>query len=469
MSAVKTVLIADDDASIRTVLSQALKRAGYDVQATDNGATLYQWVLEGRGDLVITDVMMPGENGLDLIPKIHLKRPGMKVIVMSAQNALTTAISASERGAMEFLPKPLDIDELLSTVKNALRKSAAAEQDNADTLSALDKSFVVGQSRAMQEIYRTVARLRNADLTVLISGESGTGKEVVARALHAYSKWKQGPFVAVNVAAIPRELVESELFGHEKGAFTGATQKTTGRFEQAQGGTLFLDEIGDMPYEAQTRLLRVLQEGEFTTIGGRKPVKTRLRIIAATNKDLQKLVQEGKFREDLFYRLNVVPLHVPPLRARTEDIPALVQHFVARSGTAKVFEPEAMEAIQNHPWPGNIRELENFTLRLAALCPQDTIDASTVAEEIAKLKGSKAVPSQGRSGLVARIVEDYFMNLPEGGIYEPLVREVEKPLIERALAKTKGNQIKAAELLGLNRNTLRKKIRDLGIEVRRQA
>ena len=469
MTAVKTVLIADDDVSIRTVLSQALKRAGYEVNATDNGATLYQWVLDGRGDLVITDVMMPGENGLDLIPKIHQKRPGMKVIVMSAQNALTTAISASEHGAMDFLPKPFDIDELLSTVKNALRRSVVTEQDNLETLDALDKAFVVGQSRAMQEIYRTVARLRNSDLTVLISGESGTGKEVVARALHEYSRWKQGPFVAVNMAAIPRELIESELFGHEKGSFTGATQRAVGRFEQAQGGSLFLDEIGDMPYEAQTRLLRVLQEGEFTSVGGRRAIKTRLRIIAATNKDLAALVKSGKFREDLFYRLNVVPLNVPALRKRSEDIPALVQHFLARDKATKVFEPEAMAAVQQHGWPGNIRELENFTRRLAALSPQDIIDVATVREELQRLSSNGASPSQDRTALVELLVDDYFKSLPAGEIYEPLMREIEKPLIERVLQLTKGNQIKAAEMLGLNRNTLRKKIRDLGIELRRQA
>jgi len=468
MSAAQTVLIADDDSSIRTVLTQALKRAGYEVSATDNGATLYQWVAEGRGDLVITDVMMPGENGLDLVPKIHKRRPEMKVIVMSAQNALTTAISASEKGALDFLPKPFDIDELLQTVASALRKTVVAEQDNAaEVLDALEKSFVVCQSRAMQEIYRTIARLRMTDLTVLITGESGTGKEVVARALHEYSRWKQGPFVAVNMAAIPRELIESELFGHEKGAFTGATQKTLGHFEQAQGGTLFLDEIGDMPYEAQTRLLRVLQEGEFSSVGGRKAIKTRLRIIAATNKDLPALVRAGKFREDLYYRLNVVPVRLPALRERKEDIPALVQHFVAKSGAGKVFEPAAMEAIQRHSWPGNIRELENFTRRLAALRPESIITAEAVREELNQLGGNSALTEQNRPALIAAIIDNYFRALPEGDIYQPLIDEVEKPLIERALALTKGNQIRAAEILGINRNTLRKKIRTLGVSYRK--
>ncbi len=474
MTDTRTVLIADDDVSIRTVLSQALKRAGYDVEATDNGATLYQWILEGRGDLVITDVMMPGENGLDLIPKIHAKRPGMKVIVMSAQNALTTAISASEKGALDYLPKPFDIDGLLETVRGAFRKTIATEQDNTiDTADALNKSFVVGQSRAMQEIYRTVARLRNSDLTVLMTGESGTGKEVIARALHAFSRWKEGPFVALNMAAIPKELIESELFGHEKGAFTGATQKTIGRFEQAQGGTLFLDEIGDMPYEAQTRLLRVLQEGEFTSVGGRRLVKTRLRIIAATNRDMQALVRQGKFREDLYYRLNVIPLHIPPLRDRSEDIPALVQHFIAQLGSLKVFEPEAMRLIQQQPWAGNIRELENFTRRLAALCPQEIIDAAAAAAELKRLSRAENAAPKGRDELIAALMNDYFAAwgnaLPQGGIHAPVICDIEKPLIERALELTGGNQIRAAEILGLNRNTLRKKIRELRIDVRRGA
>ena len=471
MTVAKTVLIADDDISIRTVLTQALRRAGYDVEATDNGATLYQWILEGRGDLVITDVMMPGENGLDLIPKIHAKRPGMKVIVMSAQNALTTAISASEKGALDYMPKPFDIDGLLETVRGAFRKTIATEQNNIDTADAMDKSFVVGQSRAMQEIYRTIARLRNSDLTVLMTGESGTGKEVIARALHEFSRWTDGPFVALNMAAIPRDLIESELFGHEKGAFTGATQKTIGRFEQAQGGTLFLDEIGDMPYEAQTRLLRVLQEGEFTSVGGRRLVKTRLRIIAATNRDMQALVRQGKFREDLYYRLNVIPLHVPPLRERAEDIPALVQHFIARAASTKVFEPAAMRLIQQQPWPGNIRELENFTRRLAALCPQDIIDAPAAASELKRLLPAEPGAPKGREELIAALMHDYFTGwgvaLPKDGIHAPVVRDIEKPLIERALELTGGNQIRAAEILGLNRNTLRKKIRDLGIDIRR--
>jgi len=475
-AASKTILIADDDASIRTVLMQALKREGYDVLAADNGATLYQWVLEGKGDLVITDVMMPGENGLDLIPKIHRRVPEMKVIVMSAQNALTTAVSASEKGALDYLPKPFDIDALLILVKNAFRKPRTAEQDNApDMADALEKSFVVGQSRQMQDIYRTIARLRNADLTVLMTGESGTGKEVIARALHQFSRWNDGPFVAVNMAAIPRELIESELFGHEKGAFTGATQKNIGRFEQARGGTLFLDEIGDMPFDAQTRLLRVLQEGEFTPVGGRRAVKTDVRIIAATHQDIRALVQGGKFREDLYYRLNVVPLHVPPLRERAEDIPALVQHFAAQSGHAKVFEPAAMQAIQAYRWSGNIRELENFIKRLSALHAEDIMDVETVRAELGKL--ALMAPAQGMyvaanndisiAAAVTRTLATDMAVFEKPDLYGRILRQMEKPLITEVLAHTRGNQIRAAEILGLNRNTLRKKIRDLDIDVKK--
>ena len=310
-----SILVADDDAAIRTVLNQALSRAGYEVRSTGNAATLWRWVSQGDGDLVITDVVMPDENAFDLLPRIKKLRPDLPVVVMSAQNTFMTAIRASERGAYEYLPKPFDLKELIAIVGRALsepkeRPRASAKTEEFDTIP------LVGRSPAMQEIYRVLARLMQTDLTVMISGESGTGKELVARALHDYGKRRSGPFVAINMAAIPRDLIESELFGHEKGAFTGANARSAGRFEQAEGGTLFLDEIGDMPMEAQTRLLRVLQQGEYTTVGGRTPIKTDVRIIAATNKDLRILIQQGLFREDLFFRLNVVPLRLPPLRER---------------------------------------------------------------------------------------------------------------------------------------------------------
>src|SRR5881227_344161 len=328
-----SILVADDDTAIRTVLNQALSRAGYEVRLTGTAATLWRWVSQGEGDLVITDVVMPDENAFDLLPRIKKMRPNLPVIVMSAQNTFMTAIRASERGAYEYLPKPFDLKELIAIVGRALAepKERVSAPDDDSEMEAIP---LVGRSPAMQEIYRVLARLMQTDLTVMITGESGTGKELVARALHDYGKRRNGPFVAINMAAIPRELIESELFGHEKGAFTGATSRGIGRFEQAQGGTLFLDEIGDMPIEAQTRLLRVLQEGEFTAVGGRVPIRAEVRIIAATHHELRQLIRQGLFREDLFYRLNVAPIRLPPLRERSADIPALVRHFGSKGRTA---------------------------------------------------------------------------------------------------------------------------------------
>src|SRR5437879_4759233 len=329
-----TILVADDDRAIRMVLNQALARLGHDVRLTGNAATLWRWIKDGEGDLVITDVVMPDENGLDLIPRIKRVRPELRVIVMSAQSTLMTAVKAAQRGAFEYLPKPFDLKELLAVVARALAAPApsqAAPSGDGPPPDANERLPLIGRSPAMQEIYRTIARLTTADLTVMVNGESGTGKELVARALHDYGRRRNGAFVAINMAAIPRELIESELFGHERGAFTGANARSSGRFEQAEGGTLFLDEIGDMPMEAQTRLLRVLQQGEYTTVGGRTPIKANVRIIAATNKDLRILIQQGLFREDLFFRLNVVPLRLPPLRERIEDVPDLIRHFFTQA------------------------------------------------------------------------------------------------------------------------------------------
>ena len=329
-----TVLIADDDSAIRTVLNQAFARAGYAPRATGNAATLWRWVAQGEGDVVITDVVMPDENAFDLIPRIKKLRPDLPIIVMSAQNTLMTALRAAEKGAFEYLPKPFDLSQIVSIVGRALAEPGRRKERSAPEAET-EELPLIGRSPAMQEIYRVLARLTRTDLTVMITGESGTGKELVARVLHDYAKRRNGPFVAINMAAIPRELIESELFGHEKGAFTGAQARTEGRFQQAEGGTLFLDEIGDMPMEAQTRLLRVLQEGEYTTVGGRTPIKTDVRIIAATHRELKTQIQQGLFREDLYYRLNVVPLRIPPLRERLEDVGDLVRHFLRVGGQGR--------------------------------------------------------------------------------------------------------------------------------------
>jgi two-component system nitrogen regulation response regulator GlnG len=471
-----TILVADDDRAIRMVLNQALVRLGHDVRMTGNAATLWRWVADGEGDLVITDVIMPDENGLDLIPRIKRVRPDLRIIVMSAQNTLLTAVKATERGAFEYLPKPFDLRELVGVVERAL-SAPAAQPDSADD-EVEEQLPLIGRSPAMQEIYRAIARLMGTDLTVMINGESGTGKELVARALHDFGKRRSGPFVAINMAAIPRELIESELFGHEKGAFTGAHARTVGRFEQARGGTLFLDEIGDMPPEAQTRLLRVLQEGEYMAVGGRTPIRADIRIIAATHRDLSQLIRQGLFREDLFYRLNVAPIRLPPLRERSSDIPALVRHFAVQAAheglPMKSLDEPAMERLRRHRWAGNVRELENLVRRLAALYSEETIGADIVDAELADATdiASGSAPAAGGEGLgnaVERHINDYFAAhkgaLPAAGLYDRVLREIERPLIVATLGATRGNQIKAAHLLGLNRNTLRKKIRELDIPV----
>ncbi|MGF1562003.1 MAG: nitrogen regulation protein NR(I) [Geminicoccaceae bacterium] len=477
-----TILVADDDAAIRTVVTRALTRQGFRVQATGVASALWRWLDEGIGDAAVLDVVLPDANTLDLLPRIRQRRPDLPIVVMSAQNTLMTAVRATEGGAFEYLPKPFDLEALVATVQRAVSRQAAKSEGqavNGDLLEGDEQLPIIGRSPAMQEIYRVIARLMGTDLTVMVNGESGTGKELVARALHDFGRRRGGPFVPVNMAAIPRELIESELFGHEKGAFTGASARKIGRFEQAEGGTLFLDEIGDMPLEAQTRLLRVLQQGEFMPVGGREPVKADTRIVAATHRDLRQMVAQGLFREDLFYRLNVVPIRLPSLRERREDIPALAQHFLARAHQEglplKIIDADGMARLRDHDWPGNVRELENLIRRLAVLYADEVISADVIEAELREAQRNRRASDEdiadddSLGASVSRHIDRYFgahdNELPPPGVYARLLREVERPLIYKALAVTRGNQLKAAHLLGLNRNTLRKKIRELDIEV----
>lgn len=478
------ILLAEDDPSIALVLSQAIEQHGYRVRVTDRLQTLEKWVERGEGDAVVTDVTMPGAgvygDGLALVPTLRAHRLSMPIIVISAHNTLINASRAREAGAFAFLPKPFDLGELLSTLDEALKRTPReAKQKEPGVIELTPELSIVGQSPAMQEVYRAVARLIGNDLTVLIRGESGTGKELIARALHELGPRKSKPFHAINMAALPRELIESELFGHERGAFTGAHARKVGAFEMAHQGTLFLDEIGDMPLEAQTRLLRVLQQGEFTPIGATRVVRTNVRVVAATHRDIAELVAKGDFREDLFYRLNVVPLRLPSLRERSEDLEALTRYFLTkaykRGLPLKSLAPDAISALKAHSWPGNIRELENLSYRLAALGSSASITAQHISQELnAPQSNVLALPSEAMASTFTHHIEShlraYFAShshsLPAPGLHDRMMAMLEKPLIEHTLRATEGNQIQAARVLGINRNTLRKKINDYGIEIR---
>lgn len=475
MSAAK-ILLVDDDEAIRTVVSEALRREGHEVAAADSVAEQSRLLASIAPDLLITDVILPDGNGLDVIPSILSSTPDLPVIVLSAQNTLSTAVRATEQGAFEYLPKPFDLDELCRAVRDGLRRRSVAgsEASTADDNGGLP---LIGRSPAMQEVYRTIARVVPNDLSVLILGESGTGKELVARAIHDLGPRKIKPFVAINMAAIPRELIEAELFGHERGAFTGAQTRTAGKFEQAAGGTLFLDEIGDMPMEAQTRLLRVLQSGEFTTVGGNRPIRADVRIIAATHKNLPDLIAQSAFREDLYYRLNVIPVTLPPLRQRGDDVALLARHFLdsaaAQGLPRKQLDESGRARLVAHDWPGNVRELENLMRRLAVLSRDDIISSALVDQQldIAQDLTSAPEPRFADESLqmaieqyLARYFEGFAPGLPPDGLHHRLSETVERPLLRATMLAVRGNQIKAAKLLGINRNTLRKRLGDLGLE-----
>jgi two-component system, NtrC family, nitrogen regulation response regulator GlnG len=470
------ILVVDDDDAIRLVITEALKRDGHVVRTAASVAEQAAVLEEFEPDVLITDVILPDGNGLDVVPSILAKRPGLPVIVLSAQNTLATAVRATEQGAFEYLPKPFDLDELCRAVRDGLKRRATRPAPRS-AISDDASLPLIGRSPPMQDVYRTIARVVSNDLSVLILGESGTGKELVAQAIHNLGGRKAKPFVAVNMAAIPRELIEADLFGHERGAFTGAQNRMAGRFEQAAGGTLFLDEIGDMPMEAQTRLLRVLQSGEFTTVGGNRAIKADVRVIAATHKNLPDLITAGSFREDLYYRLNVVPIALPALRQRGADIGLLARHFLEEAVTLglprKSLEPEASALLQTHSWPGNVRELENMMRRLAVLARDDVITSDQIAGQLTTTDaGSEPAPAMmARTGFgtalethFAAFFAEYGDGLPPDGLYNRVLEEVERPLLLATMAAVGGNQIRAARLLGINRNTLRKKLSDLNID-----
>ncbi len=475
--AIQRILVADDEESIRWVLSKALKKQGFIVDLAEDGLQARTLVQNNRYDLAVLDIKMPGIHGLELLKQFRAEYPDMLIVIMTAEATMEHAVTAMKNGAYDYLTKPFDLTALDAIILKA--EKAAELTGKIDQLKeelqdqySLGRS-IIGDSQPMQEIYKILGRVAASDVTILITGESGTGKELVARAIHINSQRLGKPFIALNCAAIPHELLESELFGHERGAFTGATERKTGKFEQADGGTLFLDEIGDMPLELQVKLLRVLQEKEITRTGGSQTLKVDVRIVAATNQDITQLVEEKKFREDLFYRLNVVPIKLPALRERVDDIPALVSFFLKKSQQDLGIDPiecspETLELFREHHWPGNVRELENTIMRAALLSPNQVLTPADFPDLRGDKRGNH--PDESLEALVAQKLENSLaqMNLQEmNTLYDMVLHQVERPLINIVLQKTRGNQIKTADILGINRNTLRKKIKLLDIEVKR--
>jgi two-component system, NtrC family, nitrogen regulation response regulator GlnG len=463
-----SVLLVEDDASIAIVITAALEAEGFAVARCETITERDALLAGGDYQALVTDVVLPDGDGIETLDRVRARHPAMPIIILSAQNTLDTAVRASDTGAFEYFPKPFDLDELVSAVRQAFGSMASGEAGETDEFEGSNLPLV-GRSPAMQAVYRMITRVLRNDLTVLILGESGTGKELVAEAIHQLGSRREGPFVAVNAAAIPAELIESELFGHEKGAFTGAVARHIGKFEQAAGGTLFLDEIGDMPMQAQTRLLRALQSGRIRRVGGQQEIALDVRIVAATNRDLQPMIAESKFREDLYYRLNVVPIRMPPLRERREDIEPLARHFLqhaAREGLPRrQLTAGAAALLARQSWRGNVRELKNFIYRLALLAREDVIDESALLHLLEQDEATQHDEAFGRSGLDAAVSEWLAsVRPPPGSIYGQAMAAFERPLFTEILRETGGNQLRAAQRLGINRNTLRKRLSELQLD-----
>jgi len=467
MSRSETVWIVDDDRSIRWVLEKALQQEGMTTQSFDSADGVLSRLSRQQPDVIISDIRMPGASGLDLLARLRELYPRLPVIIMTAHSDLDSAVASYQGGAFEYLPKPFDVDEAVSLVKRA-NQHAQEQQGLAVPVEQARTPEIIGEAPAMQEVFRAIGRLSHSNITVLINGESGTGKELVAHALHRHSPRAASPFIALNMAAIPKDLMESELFGHEKGAFTGAANQRRGRFEQADGGTLFLDEIGDMPADTQTRLLRVLADGEFYRVGGHTPVKVDVRIIAATHQNLEGLVQAGKFREDLFHRLNVIRIHIPRLADRREDIPTLARHFLSRAALELAVEPkllknETEDYLRQLPWPGNVRQLENTCRWITVMASGREVHVDDLPPELLSQPHDSAPVSNWEQAL--RQWADQALARGQSSLLDSAVPSFERIMIETALKHTAGRRRDAAVLLGWGRNTLTRKIKELGMNV----
>lgn len=467
MNNIEKIWIVDDDRSIRWVLEKALQQANMDTQSFDNIEALLCALQQQKPDVIISDIRMPGGTGFDLLAHIKEHHPEIPVIIITAHSDLDSAVASYQSGAFDYLPKPFDIDEAVALAKRAYTHSQQINTNKTTNTTPELVSEIIGEAPAMQEVFRAIGRLSHSHISVLINGESGTGKELVAHALHKHSPRAKAPFIALNMAAIPKDLMESELFGHEKGAFTGATTLRRGRFEQADGGTLFLDEIGDMPADTQTRLLRVLADGEFYRVGGHTPVRVDVRIIAATHQNIEALVQTGKFREDLFHRLNVIRIHIPRLADRKEDIPTLIKHFLLKAAKELAVEPKTLKAetkqyLTQLAWPGNVRQLENICRWITVMASGHEVHINDLPPEILnQTKPEVSITSTWQQSL--KLWAEQALQNGHINLLNDAIPAFEKTMIEVALKHTKGRRHEAASLLGWGRNTLTRKIKELNI------